>query len=36
MEALSLYRSVGFATRGPFGDYPDHAASIYMEMRIQG
>ena len=34
MEALSLYRSVGFASRGPFGDYPDNESSIYMEMRI--
>lgn len=34
MEALSLYRSVGFAHRGPFGDYPDNESSIYMEMRI--
>jgi putative acetyltransferase len=34
IEALSLYRSVGFTNRGPFGDYPDHAASVYMEMRI--
>jgi len=34
MEALSLYRSVGFHNRGPFGDYPDNESSIYMEMRI--
>jgi putative acetyltransferase len=34
MEALSLYRSVGFRTRGPFADYPDNEASIFMEMRI--
>ncbi|MDQ7248572.1 GNAT family N-acetyltransferase [Rhodospirillaceae bacterium R-7] len=34
MEALSLYRSVGFAHRGPFADYPDNESSIYMEMRI--
>jgi putative acetyltransferase len=34
MEALSLYRSVGFHNRGPFADYPDNESSIYMEMRI--
>ena len=34
MEALSLYRSVGFINRGPFGDYPENESSIYMEMRI--
>ena len=34
MEALSLYRSVGFVNRGPFADYPDNDASIFMEMRI--
>ena len=33
-EALSLYRSVGFAHRGPFGDYPDNESSIYMELRL--
>ncbi len=34
IEALSLYRSVGFHNRGPFADYPDNEASIFMEMRI--
>jgi putative acetyltransferase len=34
MEALSLYRSVGFLNRGPFADYPDNESSIYMEMRF--
>jgi putative acetyltransferase len=34
MEALSLYRSVGFHNRGPFADYPDNESSVYMEMRI--
>jgi putative acetyltransferase len=33
-EALSLYRSAGFSSRGPFADYPDNESSIYMEMRI--
>jgi len=34
MEALSLYRSVGFTHRGPFAAYPDNDSSIFMEMRI--
>jgi putative acetyltransferase len=34
MEALSLYRSVGFANRGPFADYPDNESSIYMELKL--
>jgi putative acetyltransferase len=34
LEALSLYRSVGFANRGPFADYPDNESSIYMELRL--
>jgi len=34
MEALSLYRSVGFADRGPFADYPDNESSIYMELKL--
>ncbi len=34
LEALSLYRSVGFANRGPFGDYPDNESSIYMELKL--
>ena len=34
LEALSLYRSAGFVPRGPFGDYPELAASIYMEKRL--
>jgi putative acetyltransferase len=34
MEALSLYRSIGFIHRGPFADYPDNDSSIFMEMRI--
>jgi putative acetyltransferase len=34
IEALSLYRSVGFANRGPFADYPENQSSIFMEMRI--
>jgi putative acetyltransferase len=34
MEALSLYRSVGFAQRGPFADYPDNESSVYMELKL--
>jgi putative acetyltransferase len=34
MEALSLYRSVGFTNRGPFADYPDNESSIYMELKL--
>jgi putative acetyltransferase len=34
LEALSLYRSVGFAHRGPFGDYPENESSIYMELKL--
>ena len=34
VEALSLYRSVGFLNRGPFADYPENQSSIFMEMRI--
>jgi putative acetyltransferase len=33
-EALKLYRRAGFAVRGPFGDYPDHPASVFMEKRL--
>jgi putative acetyltransferase len=34
IEALSLYRSVGFTNRGPFADYPDNESSIYMELKL--
>jgi putative acetyltransferase len=34
MEALSLYRSVGFTHRGPFGDYPENESSVYMELKL--
>ncbi|MCF4164347.1 GNAT family N-acetyltransferase [Zavarzinia compransoris] len=33
-EALSLYRSLGFHERGPFGDYAEDPNSIFMERRI--
>jgi len=32
-EALSLYRSFGFAERGPFGEYVADPHSIFMERR---
>ncbi len=33
MEALSLYRSLGFGERGPFGDYAPDPNSIFLERR---
>lgn len=33
-EALKLYRRAGFVPRGPFGDYADHAACVFMEKRL--
>lgn len=30
-EAVTLYRRHGFVERGPFGDYPDGPASLFME-----
>lgn len=33
-EALGLYRAVGFAERGPFGDYAAHPMCVFMEKRI--
>ena len=32
--AQALYRRHGFATRGPFGDYPEHPHSVFMEKRL--
>ena len=32
--ALKLYERAGFTTRGPFGDYPDHQLSVFMEKRL--
>lgn len=32
--ALKLYRRAGFETRGPYGDYRDHPASVFMEKRL--
>jgi putative acetyltransferase len=29
--AIRLYESLGYRVRGPFGDYADHPASLFME-----
>ena len=29
-EAVALYRRLGFRECGPFGDYQDHPASLFM------
>ena len=29
--ATTLYRSLGYGVRGPFGNYPEHPASLFME-----
>ena len=35
-EALGLFAALGFATRGPFGDYPtDDPLSVFMERRLR-
>ena len=31
VPAVALYRDLGFTARGPFGDYPDHPASLFLE-----
>lgn len=33
-EALKLYGRAGFVRRGPFGDYADHAACVFMEKSL--
>ena len=33
-EALAFYARQGFARRGPFGSYPDHPLSVFMEKRL--
>ncbi len=34
-EALGLYRALGYADRGPFGNYPtDDPMSVFMEKRL--
>lgn len=32
--AVSLYKSIGYRVRGPFGDYELHPASMFMEKRL--
>ena len=31
LEALALYERMGYRRRGPFGDYPDHPLSVFMQ-----
>jgi len=32
--AVGLYSALGYRVRGPFGDYPEHPASLFMEKRL--
>src|SRR3989344_6053683 len=32
--ALALYRTAGFVTRGPFGDYKEDSLSVFMEKQL--
>ena len=32
--ALALYTALGYTERGPFGDYADHPASLFMEKAL--
>ncbi|MCX8507614.1 MAG: GNAT family N-acetyltransferase [Rhodobacteraceae bacterium] len=34
VAAVALYRALGYLARGPFGDYPDHPASLFMEKKL--
>lgn len=34
VPAVALYRSLGYAERGPFGDYADLPCSLFMEKRL--
>jgi len=34
-EALGLYRSTGYAERGPFADYPAGPPSVFFEKRLE-
>jgi len=31
VAAVTLYQAMGYRVRGPFGDYPEHPASLFME-----
>ncbi|SEA77832.1 GNAT family N-acetyltransferase [Rubrimonas cliftonensis] len=33
-EAISLYTALGYALRGPFGDYAENGSSVFMEKRL--
>lgn len=33
-ESISLYRSMGYSERGPYGDYTDNGYSVFMEKQI--
>jgi len=34
LEALSLYRSVGFRHRPAFAEYPENGVSVFLELRL--
>lgn len=34
LAATALYRALGYAERGPFGDYPPHPASLFMQKHL--
>lgn len=34
VAAVALYRDLGYRVRGPFGGYPDHPASLFMEKAL--
>jgi putative acetyltransferase len=34
VAATALYRKRGYRVRGPFGSYPEHPASLFMEKRL--
>ncbi|MEM9581585.1 MAG: GNAT family N-acetyltransferase [Pseudomonadota bacterium] len=33
-SAVALYTKLGYVVRGPFGEYPDHPASLFMEKAL--
>lgn len=34
VAAVQFYTTLGYAVRGPFGDYADHPASLFMEKQL--
>jgi putative acetyltransferase len=34
-EALAFYSKAGYVRRGPFGTYPEHPLSVFLEKRLQ-